>query len=360
MEQIEKEEVFADPTYDVTFKMLFGSEKNKVLLINFLNNILSFKGKDEIKDLNIINSSLIQEDLDAIESAVDVRCKTASGEDISIEMQRRNEDYFLSRTQDYMGKLISSQVKKDEGKKYHIAMNKTYIVIISKAKLFLKDTAVEGDHDKLYEKTVVPMIQELNKEVPNNKMYWKFFELPKFEKFIKGKKLDIDSPLKEQWLNFLISCNDQEDTPENVNEIIKEGYNIMKIANWSKEDREHYELAKIKEAYRLKELENVEKNAFHQGLEQGIKEGELKGIEKGLKKGQWEGKVKGEISKIKFGMENDLPKEKIVQKLNYTKSYFDVIQEHLNSGHFDDTESVILGDLKSSNKMDIEYNDDFI
>lgn len=231
MEEMEKAEVFADPTYDVTFKMLFGSEKNKILLVNFLNNILSFKGKDEIKDLNIINSSLIQEDLDAIESAVDVRCKTVSGEDISIEMQRRNEDYFLSRTQDYMGKLISSQVKKDEGKKYHIAMNKTYIVIISKAKLFLKDTAIEG---------------------------------------------------------------------------------------------------------------------------------ELKGIEKGLKKGHWEGKVKGEISKIKFGIENDLPKEKIVQKLNYTKGYFDVIQEHLNDGHFDDTESVILGDLKSSNKMDIEYNDDFI
>lgn len=175
MEEMEKAEVFADPTYDVTFKMLFGSEKNKILLVNFLNNILGFKGKDEIKDLNIVNSSLIQEDLDAIESAVDVRCKTASGEDISIEMQRRNEDYFLSRTQDYMGKLISSQVKKDEGKKYHIAMNKTYIVIISKAKLFLKDTAIEGDHDKLYEKTVVPMIQELNKEVPHNKMYWKFF-----------------------------------------------------------------------------------------------------------------------------------------------------------------------------------------
>jgi hypothetical protein len=28
MEEIEKAEVFADPTYDVTFKMLFGSEKN--------------------------------------------------------------------------------------------------------------------------------------------------------------------------------------------------------------------------------------------------------------------------------------------------------------------------------------------
>lgn len=84
MEEIEKAEVFADPTCDVTFKMLFGSGKNKILLVNFLNNILGFKGKDEIKDLNIINSSLIQEDLDAIESAVDVRCRTVSREDISI------------------------------------------------------------------------------------------------------------------------------------------------------------------------------------------------------------------------------------------------------------------------------------
>jgi hypothetical protein len=245
-----------------------------------------------------------------------------------------------------MGKLISSQVKKDEGKKYHIAMNKTYIVIISKAKLFLKDTAIEGDHDKLYEKTVVPMIQELNKEVPHNKMYWKFFELPKFEKFIKGKKLDVDAPLKEQWLNFLISCNNQEDTPENVNEIIKEGYNIMKIANWSKEDREHYELAKIKEAYRLKELENVEKNAFHQGLEQGIKEGELKG--------KWKGEVKGEIKQIKSLLKYKVEPEKIKEELKFLNHEKNIGKFDLNfqyiQDHIDETESQIMGG------MDIEMD----
>jgi predicted transposase/invertase (TIGR01784 family) len=338
MEEIEKAEVFADPTYDVTFKMLFGSEKNKILLVNFLNNILGFKGKDEIKDLNIINSSLIQEDLDAIESAVDVRCKTASGEDISIEMQRRNEDYFLSRTQDYMGKLISSQVKKDEGKKYHIAMNKTYIVIISKAKLFIKDNKVDGDYDTLYEKTIVPMIQELNKEVPHNKMYWKFFELPKFEKFAKDKDINAGSSLKEQWLNFLINCHDQKVVPENVSEIIKAGYEIMKIAKWSKEEKENYELSKIKEAYRLKELEDIEENAFQEGL----------------KKGKWKGEVKGEIKQIKSLLKYKVEPEKIKEELKFLNHEKNIGKFDLNfqyiQDHIDETESQIMGG------MDIEMD----
>jgi len=341
-EIVEKEEeIFADPTYDVTFKMLFGSDKNKVLLINFLNNILSFKGKDEIKDLNIINSSLIQEDLDAIESAVDVRCRTASGEDISIEMQRRNEDYFLARTQDYMGKLISSQVNKDEGKKYHLAMNKTYIVIISKAKLFIKDNKIEGDYDTLYEKTIVPMVKELNQEVPHNKMCWKFFELPKFEKFAKDKDINAGSSLKEQWLNFLINCHDQKIMPENVSDIIKAGYEIMKIAKWSKEDKENYELSKIKEAYKLKELENIEEQAFNQGL----------------LKGKWKGEYKGEIGKIKMGIEAKLEDEKILKKLNHAKDKFldfkQYFQEHPEQMEIDDNESVIMSG------MNIEYQNDF-
>ena len=61
-------------------------------------------------------------------------------------------------------------------------------------------------------------------------MYWKFFELPKFEKFAKDKDINAGSSLKEQWLNFLINCHDQKIMPENVSEIIKAGYEIMKIA----------------------------------------------------------------------------------------------------------------------------------
>lgn len=41
--------VFADPTYDVTFKMLFGSEEHINLLISVINSFLDFKGEDRVK-----------------------------------------------------------------------------------------------------------------------------------------------------------------------------------------------------------------------------------------------------------------------------------------------------------------------
>lgn len=100
-----------------------------------------------------------------------------------------------------------------------------------------------------------------------------------------------------------------------------------------------------------------------QSLEKKIQKTEF---EQGFKKGQWYQKVKDEIKSIKIFMklEKDMkiaiPQEKYLENLSYTKPFFEQIKEHLSSEHFDDTESVILGDLKSSNKIDIEYNDDFI
>jgi ribosomal protein S18 acetylase RimI-like enzyme len=89
-------------------------------------------------------------------------------------------------------------------------------------------------------------------------------------------------------------------------------------------------------------------------------------FERGFKKGQWYQKVKDEIKSIKIfmklekDMKIEIPQQKYLENLSYTKPFFEQIKEHLSSEHFDDTESVILGDLKSSNKIDIEYNDDFI
>lgn len=55
---ISKDEVFADPTLDVSFKMLFGQNKNKDILISLLNSLLNFHGKDTIIDVEISPNEL--------------------------------------------------------------------------------------------------------------------------------------------------------------------------------------------------------------------------------------------------------------------------------------------------------------
>ena len=54
----EHDEVFADPTYDFTFKMLFGNEANKDILISVLNGLLNFRGNEQIEDVSIISNEL--------------------------------------------------------------------------------------------------------------------------------------------------------------------------------------------------------------------------------------------------------------------------------------------------------------
>jgi hypothetical protein len=46
--RVDHESRFADPTYDDTFKRLFGEEGNKGLLINVLNSFLGFSSTNAI------------------------------------------------------------------------------------------------------------------------------------------------------------------------------------------------------------------------------------------------------------------------------------------------------------------------
>ncbi len=47
---------FLDPKNDISFKRIFGTEKNKDILIHFLNDILGFTGKNEIKDIEFLST----------------------------------------------------------------------------------------------------------------------------------------------------------------------------------------------------------------------------------------------------------------------------------------------------------------
>ena len=46
---------FLDPKNDVAFKKIFGSEKNKDILIHFINDILELKGNGEITEVEFLS-----------------------------------------------------------------------------------------------------------------------------------------------------------------------------------------------------------------------------------------------------------------------------------------------------------------
>ena len=78
---------FLDPKNDVAFKKIFGSEKNKDILIHFINDIMGFTGGDQIQDVTFLSAIQDPEIAYKKQSIVDVLCKSENGTKIIVEMQ---------------------------------------------------------------------------------------------------------------------------------------------------------------------------------------------------------------------------------------------------------------------------------
>jgi predicted transposase/invertase (TIGR01784 family) len=332
---------FADPTFDTTFKMLFGSKEHDNILISLLNNLLDLSGDKKITALEIITEKLetpvfsYSEGESSVSGAVDVLCTTTSGQKIAVEMQRAKQPYFLARTQHYMSKLISVQVNEKGGKEYHKDILDTYILVLEKQNLFTGQHKLSDE--SIYEIDVEPVIKQTGQVFPGNKMHWKFFELSKFKEQEVYRGLTKDSNLKHQWLEFLINCSEQLDEPER-DDIIKEGYKIMKLAKWSGDKQTLYWREQARE------FDQIESQ----------KEEKLKAFQEGQRKGE----IKGEIGKIKLALEEKWDDEKIVKKLKHTHDKFTQIKEYFDTNSTrlteDDNESIIMGELGLLEQVDIE------
>ncbi len=91
--------VFLSAKYDVIFKIIFGDEKNKPLLIELLKSVLDLPF-DEYEEIEIIDPHVKREYPGDKLSILDVKAKTKAGTIVHIEIQiRLPED-------DEMGKRI--------------------------------------------------------------------------------------------------------------------------------------------------------------------------------------------------------------------------------------------------------------
>jgi predicted transposase/invertase (TIGR01784 family) len=72
-------EKYLDPKNDVAFKKVFGSEKNKDILIYFLNNILGSFKEDSITKIELLSTTLLPKINKKKLSIVDILCKDETG-----------------------------------------------------------------------------------------------------------------------------------------------------------------------------------------------------------------------------------------------------------------------------------------
>jgi len=105
-----------DPTVDVVFKAILGSEHHLNLLINFLNAILGLKGSQRVNSVSIRNPFNIKNYLQGKVSVVDVKAVDQLDRDFQVEIQIGSHAALLERMLFNWAGLYFAKI--DEGEDY--------------------------------------------------------------------------------------------------------------------------------------------------------------------------------------------------------------------------------------------------
>lgn len=163
---------------DYAFKRTFGTEKNKKILINFLNSAL--EGKEVIVDVEFRDKEALPFVEDGKRMVFDVYCTTNTGSHIVVEMQRTLQPSFSNRALAYCAHNILKQTLK--GKRYHY--DKVYGIFIMNFHLIdLPARLIRR----------VSLLDETTYELFSDKLHMIFFDLKEMKrKSLQTCKNDIE------------------------------------------------------------------------------------------------------------------------------------------------------------------------
>ena len=239
---------YINPLTDFGFKKLFGTEPNKVLLIDFLNQILPEKHK--IKDLSYSNNEQLGlNELDR-KAIFDLYCIGESGERFIVEMQKAKHNFFKDRSVYYASFPIQEQAKKGD---WDYKLDPVYTIGILD---FIFD-----DHKT--DPSLLHIIELKNQrcEVFFDKLKFIYIELPKFNK----KESELESDF-DKWIYVFRYLSQLQDLPDKLqNKIFKRLFKEAEIARFTPEERGAYE--ESLKTYR--DLKNVIDTSREEGREEG-------------------------------------------------------------------------------------------
>ncbi|MFA6506269.1 MAG: Rpn family recombination-promoting nuclease/putative transposase [Treponemataceae bacterium] len=106
-----------DPLVDPVFKVLFGTEANKDILMSFLNAVLEFIDAPRAVSIELVPPRNLRSHAAAKETEVDVRAKDAAGRVFQVEVQLDPGGPLIERMIFGTGQLYSSTIAKGESYK---------------------------------------------------------------------------------------------------------------------------------------------------------------------------------------------------------------------------------------------------
>ena len=280
-------EKYINPFTDFGFKKLFGTEPNKDLLIDFLNQVILPKQR-RITDLSYKkNEHLGASEFDR-KAIFDLYCTGSNNERFIVEMQKAKQNYFKDRTVFYASFPIQEQAQQGN---WDYKLSEIFTVGI--LDFVFSDDKIEEEKDKTTKKkekitTVktleskevrhVVQLKDQNCQVFYDKLTFIYLEMPNFTKTEDELETTYD-----KWLFVLKNLPNLTKRPSKLQEKIFERlFEAAEIAKFTPEEKDQYE--ESLKTYR--DLKNVIDTSYGDGEKDGKLKEKTAGITKALNQGK--------------------------------------------------------------------------
>ena len=274
---------YLDPKADLTFKKVFGEQKD--LLQSFLNAVLPLKEGTEIESLEYLSPEMVPENPAKKYSIVDVRCTDNHNRQFIVEMQMYWTEDFLQRALFNTSKAYVRPLEKGDG---YDELRQVYCVSI------INDIAFPNLKDEFYHRYVPANIEHPENTIKGFETI--FLELPKFRpSSVSDKKMMV------LWLRFLTEINEQtKEIPAEMmeNEYISKAVGIVEQSAYTDAQRMAYD----KFWDEIVSERTLMKGYFRQGHAEGHAEGRAEGRAEGLAEGRAEGLAEGRAEGLAEGL----------------------------------------------------------
>ncbi len=279
---------FLDPKNDFAFKQIFGTEKNQDILIHFINDILCFKGPEQVVSVDFLKTAQDPDIAAQKQSLIDVLCKDETGRQFIIEMQVARMQGFEKRAQYYASKAYSRQLLPGED---YTQLKEIIFIAITDFVMFKDKEEYYSTHVILDKETHAHHLKDFS---------FTFLELPKFD-----KEIDELENLIEKWAYFFKHAEEtKEGDLERIvgsDQVIYRAYEALNRFSWTEIELNTYE----QEEKRERDAQAI--------IKQKLIDAEAKGEARGKAEGKAEGVVQTleAISLIKAGESDAAISEKL-------------------------------------------------
>ena len=272
---------YADLLNDEVFKLVFGRESSKDVMIEFLNQVIADR---TIVDLEFIDKEMHPVERDLKGSVYDMFCKTNDGSRIIVEVQRRKQPFYPERALYYSTFQIQRQVE---------AGAETYdflpVYVVNILDFMIKDNIDDNSVKKVYR-----LYEENSHDLLTDRVTFIFLELYRFKKSVE----DLDGNILEGMYFCFKNMATLEEQPAVLkHEVFSKIFKVSELIKMDKKTRDKVLDKMTTERDLRNQMAYAKQIATEEGLAEGLAKGLAEGRAEGRAKGLAEGRAEGSRAK---------------------------------------------------------------